>query len=97
MRLVDRLLEDEQLLDTIYHLRHSFISMLGERGVPLQVVGAMVGHMSPAMVRYYTHISGQAARQAVDMLEKIREAPKFVDVLVDVPQGQQGKSSTLLN
>lgn len=44
-------------------------------GNALQVVGAMVGHMSPAMVRYYTHISGNAARQAVEMLEKTRMAP----------------------
>ncbi len=32
-----------------HDLRHTFISMMGERGVPLQVVGAMVGHMSPAI------------------------------------------------
>jgi hypothetical protein len=48
----------------------------------------MVGHMSPAMVRYYTHISGQAARQAVEMLEKIRQAPQFVDDFVDVAPGR---------
>jgi integrase len=57
-----------------HYLRHTFISMMGERSVPLQVVGAMVGHMSPAMVRYYTHIGGSAARQAVEMLEKSRNS-----------------------
>lgn len=36
--------------------------------------------MSPAMVRYYTHISANAAREAVEMLEKMREEPQFVDV-----------------
>jgi integrase len=73
------------LHDLRFHdLRHTFISMMGERGVPLQVIGAMVGHMSPAMVRYYTHISGSAARDAVEMLEKSRTVPQFVDALVDV-------------
>jgi len=67
----------------LHDLRHTLISMMGERGAPLQVLGAMVGHISPAMVRYHTHISGNAARQAVEMLEKTRIAPQLVDVLVD--------------
>jgi integrase len=46
-------------------LRHTFITFMGERGIPLQVVQAMVGHMSAAMVCYYTHISNRAAREAV--------------------------------
>lgn len=84
--------------DLRFHdLRHTFISMMGERGVPLQVVGAMVGHMSPAMVRYYTHISGSAARQAVELLERTRNAPQFVDVFVDVPAIATKETSKLLN
>jgi hypothetical protein len=55
--------------------------------------GAMVGHMSPAMVRYYTHISAQAARQAVEMLEKVRGSAQFVDVFVDASLGQQEKAA----
>jgi integrase len=53
-----------------HDLRHMFVMMMGERGVPLQVLGAMVGHMSPQMVKYYTHISGTAAREAVEMRTK---------------------------
>jgi len=71
--------------------------MMGERGVPLQIVGAMVGHMSPAMVRYYTHISGNAARQAVEMLENSRNVPQFVDVLVDESTNPAEEASKLLN
>ena len=37
--------------------------------MPLPVVQAMVGHMSSRMVRYYTHISNQAARTAVELLD----------------------------
>lgn len=80
-----------------HDLRHTFITMMGERGVPLQIVGAMVGHMSPAMVRYYTHISGNAAREAVEMLEKIRQAPQFVDVFVDEPANASAEAVKLLN
>jgi integrase len=69
-----------------HDLRHTFVTMMGERGVPLQVLAAMVGHLSPAMVRYYTHISGNAARAAVEMLEKDRITPQFVDVFVDDPK-----------
>jgi site-specific recombinase XerD len=53
-----------------HDLRHSFITLMGEQGVPLQVVQAMVGHMSAHMVRYYTHISNRAARDAVELLDK---------------------------
>ena len=52
-----------------HDLRHTFITLMAERGVPLLVVQAMVGHMSAAMVRYYTHISNRAARQAVELLD----------------------------
>jgi len=77
--------------------RHTFITLMGERGVPLQVVGAMVGHMSPAMVRYYTHVSGNAARQAVEMLDKISDPSRFVDVFVDVGKIAEKNASKLLN
>jgi integrase len=80
-----------------HDLRHTFITMMGERGVPLQVIGAMVGHLSPAMVRYYTHISGNAARQAVEMLDKTREVPRFVDVFVDESVNLNKDASKLLN
>jgi site-specific recombinase XerD len=71
-------------------MRHTFISMMGERGVPLQVVQAMVGHMSSAMVKHYTHISTNAARAAVEMLDKIHQQPHFVDA-------QEEPSPKLLN
>jgi integrase len=74
-----------------HDMRHTFISMMGERGVPLQVVQAMVGHMSPAMVKHYTHISSGVTRAAVEMLDKIHQAPPFVDVFVDVRQEPKAK------
>ena len=52
-----------------YDLRHSFISHLVERGVPLGVIQTFVGHLSARMLRHYTHISSGAARQAVERLD----------------------------
>ena len=58
-----------------HDLRHSFISQMGEHGVPLQIVQAMVGHMSPEITRHYCHISNDAARRAVELLEQ--KSPRF--------------------
>jgi hypothetical protein len=54
------------------------VGAVAERGVPLAVVQSMVGHMSARVTRYYTHISTQAARQAVELLDRERIVGKFV-------------------
>jgi integrase len=61
-----------------HDLRHTFITLMAERGVPLPIVQSMVGHMSARVTRYYTHISTQAARQAVELLDKPQIVGKFV-------------------
>jgi integrase len=52
-----------------HDLRHSFITHMVERGVPLGVLQTFVGHMSARMVRHYTHFSSGAARKAVELLD----------------------------
>jgi len=49
------------------------------------------------MVRYYTHISGHAARQAVEMLDKVSDSSRFVDVFVDVGKISEKPASNMLN
>jgi integrase len=56
---------------------HTFVTPMAERGVPLPVTMAMVGHMSEAMTRHYTHVSNRAARQAVELLDH-PQGPSFV-------------------
>ncbi len=80
-----------------HDMRHTFITRMAEQGVPLQVVSAMVGHMSARITRHYTHVSGAAARQAVEMLDKINNAGRFVDVFVDVGKASQTQTPKLLN
>jgi integrase len=76
------LLKDAALEGLRFHdLRHSFITLMAERGVPLSVVQRMVGHMSEKMTRHYTHISTQAARQAVELLDPDYVVGKFVGKL----------------
>ena len=78
-----------------HSLRHTFITMMAERGTPLAVTQAMVGHMSSAITRRYTHISQNAAREAVEKLDRIR--PVFVDVFVDESRAAVESEPKLLN
>jgi integrase len=54
--------------DLRFHdLRHSFITALVERGVPLGTIQVFVGHISTRMLLHYTHIASGIARKAVEM------------------------------
>lgn len=54
-----------------HSLRHTFVSIQAERGTPLSVVQAIVGHGNPAMTRHYTHIGEGAARAAINCLPAV--------------------------
>jgi hypothetical protein len=69
--------------------------MMAGRGTPLAVTQAMAGHMSSAITRHYTHISQNAARQAVEKLDRI--LPGFVDVFVDESRGAVESAPKLLH
>jgi len=69
-----------------HNCRHAFITDMAEWGVPRAVTQDIVGHMSEAVTRSYEHITDKVARAAVEKLEKIRNTPRFVDVLVDTPK-----------
>lgn len=52
-----------------HDLRHTFITHMIERGVPIGLIQAFVGHINARMVRHYTHITSGAARKAVELLD----------------------------
>lgn len=52
-----------------HDLRHSFITHMVERGVPLGVIESMVGHISAKMIRHYTHVTSGATRHAVELFD----------------------------
>lgn len=50
---------------TFHSLRHTFVSLAANAGVPLHIVQSIVGHESTAMTRHYYHENATALRQAV--------------------------------
>lgn len=53
---------------TFHSLRHTFVSLSANAGVPLHVVQSIVGHESTSMTRHYYHENVDALRRAVDAL-----------------------------
>lgn len=58
---------------TFHSLRHTFVSLAANAGVPLHVVQTIVGHESTAMTRHYYHENIAALREAVDAIPTIDE------------------------
>ena len=66
-----------------HSLRHSFVSMAANAGVPLAVVQGIVGHTSAAMTQHYYHVS-------LDALDKAAQAlPDFVST--EPPSDSHGR------
>ena len=53
---------------TFHSLRHTFVSLAANAGVPLHLVQSIVGHGSTAMTRHYYHESLDSLRSAVNAL-----------------------------
>ena len=53
-----------------HDLRHSHITRAIEAGVPIEVVMAQVGHISPEMTRYYTHLGDDSKHAAVAAVQQ---------------------------
>ena len=53
---------------TFHSLRHTFVSLAANAGVPLHVVQSIVGHESTAMTRHYYHENLAALQSAVAAL-----------------------------
>ncbi len=49
--------------------RHTAITTLAEKGLPDEVIRAQVGHVSPDMMKTYSHIRRQALDRAAEALE----------------------------
>jgi integrase len=59
-------------VDVGFHsLRHSFVSLCANHGVPLSIVQAIVGHTNAAMTTHYFHVSDDALRGAVAALPDV--------------------------
>jgi hypothetical protein len=54
----------------LHDVRHSFCTKMGEAGVPESTMLDIMGHVSAAMLKRYSHIRAQARRDAISSLEK---------------------------
>ena len=63
-----------KILVGFHSLRHTYVSLSANAGVPLAIVQAIVGHSNPAMTRHYFHADTQALTNAVAAL------PNVIDV-----------------
>lgn len=67
-----------RILVGFHSLRHTYVSLSANAGVPLAVVQAIVGHSNPAMTRHYYHADTKALTAAVAALPDIIEAEVVV-------------------
>ncbi len=69
-----------------HSLRHTFVSLCANAGVPLHIVQAIVGHSNAAMTAHYFHVSDDALRGAVAALPDVfggRSAPALPAPVVE--------------
>jgi integrase len=52
-----------------HDLRHTAVTTMAEAGLPDLTIMAQVGHVSPAMVKHYSHIRRQALNEAAAALQ----------------------------
>ena len=52
-----------------HDLRHTAVTTMAEKGLPDHTIMAQVGHVSPEMMKTYSHIRRQALNQAAAALE----------------------------
>ena len=61
----------KSVIASFHSLRHTFVSLSANAGVPLTVVQSIVGHCSTAMTRHYYHENENVLRQAVEAIPTI--------------------------
>ena len=61
----------KSVVASFHSLRHTFVSLSANAGVPLPVVQSIVGHCSTAMTRHYYHENEDVLRKAVSAIPVI--------------------------
>jgi integrase len=80
----------------LHDLRHTFCTELGEADTPESTMLDMMGHISPTMLRRYSHIRARARREAIRALElrKARVTVPPVSPPVEVFRGKRMAASS---
>ena len=58
----------------MHDLRHSYASLAAGRGVPLQMIGKLLGHRVVATTQRYAHLARDAAAAVNDELCAVMQA-----------------------
>ena len=80
---------------TFHSLRHTFVSLAANAGVPLPVVQSIVGHSSTAMTRHYYHENEEVLRQAVAAIPAIGKGEGFSDDRIKSVGIDKGPNQTM--
>jgi integrase len=69
-RAFAKVLKEAKITNFHFHdLRHTFASYLCQKGVPLQMIGALCGHKDNRMTQRYAHLNLASLRQAIGVLD----------------------------
>ena len=72
-----------------HSLRHTFVSLSANAGVPLHIIQSIVGHESKAMTLHYFHESLPALQQAVEAIPSISETGEVEQGEVALPDANR--------
>lgn len=70
-----------------HSMRHSFVSLSANAGVPMAMVQALVGHSNPEMTRHYQHDDFKAVQKAVYALPDV-SGTNALPMATDAPKSE---------
>jgi integrase len=77
---LNRGIEDRRQRVVFHTLRHTFASWLAQAGVPLAVLRDRLGHKDFSQVSRYTHVADKAARETVNILDRLFQEEEPAEV-----------------
>jgi len=81
-----------QIEKRFHDLRHAYISAAARAGVPISVIQAAVGHMSPRMTQWHTHV---VQNDLQDAAKRIEQSQLHLRAILD--EGKAGDLAPVVN